>query len=182
MGWKDFFGKKPRQGESGPDPLHDLTLSHLKVGYFVDYDLKTWEVTGYNTYDWGEGDISEEWQLRSHDETIHIEKETDDTEIWSLSRPVAFNRLGMDLRRHMESHDDPPEQIQFDGTRYFLEEFGGGYFRPGGKGDGKQFLSWSFEDDSGERYLTITQWGENDFEASVGHPVEPYQFTNILPR
>ena len=38
------------------------------------------------------------------------------------------------------------------------------------------------KNDPGKKYLGIEQWGENDFEASLGEPVEEYQFTNILPR
>ena len=37
MGLFDLFkGKKKR----APDPLHDLSLSNLQPGYYVDYDLK----------------------------------------------------------------------------------------------------------------------------------------------
>ena len=47
MGLMDrVFGRK-KQVEAGPDPLADLVLCKLKVGYLVDYDLQTWQVTGY---------------------------------------------------------------------------------------------------------------------------------------
>ena len=46
MGLKDIFRQKKESPEI--DPIRDLVLSKLKVGYFVDYDLKTWEVTAYN--------------------------------------------------------------------------------------------------------------------------------------
>ena len=48
MGFSDLFKKKNKDTF---DPLKDLVLSKLRVGYFVDYDMKTWEVTGYNKYD-----------------------------------------------------------------------------------------------------------------------------------
>ena len=38
-----------------------------------------------------------------------------------------------------------------------------------------------YEDESGEKYLAIEQWGETEFEASLGQPVEEYQFSDILP-
>ena len=41
MGLKDrIFGKKTQDAEL--DPLADLVLEKLRVGYLVDYDLKTW--------------------------------------------------------------------------------------------------------------------------------------------
>ena len=54
MAW---FGKKKKKEEE-LDPLQDLVLSKLKVGYLLDYDMKTWEVTEYNKYDWDDGDFT----------------------------------------------------------------------------------------------------------------------------
>ena len=82
MGFKDLFKKNKPQ----PDPLRELTLSNLKVGYFLDYDLKTWEVTAYNVYDFSEGDKTHEWQLKSSEETVYLELESDDADYWSWSR------------------------------------------------------------------------------------------------
>ncbi|MBW2366658.1 MAG: DUF4178 domain-containing protein, partial [Deltaproteobacteria bacterium] len=76
MGLKDFFKKK----QPSDLKITDLTLSDLKMGYMVDYDLKTWQVTAHNTYDWGDGDLTLEWQLKSHDDTIYLELESDDEE------------------------------------------------------------------------------------------------------
>ncbi|MBT3880259.1 MAG: DUF4178 domain-containing protein [Candidatus Scalindua sp.] len=44
-----------------------------------------------------------------------------------------------------------------------------------------EFLYWDYYDLSEEKTLTIEQWGEDKFDASVGNYVEEYQFTNILP-
>ena len=53
MGLRDLFGKKAKDKDrdAEPDPIADLVLGKLKVGYLVDYDLKTWEVTGYCRYE-----------------------------------------------------------------------------------------------------------------------------------
>ncbi len=177
---KDIF--KKRQKPQKADPLEELTLSKLKAGYFVDYDLKTWEVTACNYYDFGEGDISYEWQLKSSEETVYLELETDDEECWSLSRKIPFGRLGADIKEHILGQDNPPDEIAFEGTAYFLDETGGGHFYKGHEGPGQEFLRWSYMDDSGNKLLDIEQWGETDFEASIGEIVEEYQFINILPR
>jgi hypothetical protein len=42
-------------------------------------------------------------------------------------------------------------------------------------------FKWDYADDSGKYSLTIEQWGETDYELSVGREVEEYQFSNILP-
>lgn len=178
MGIRDFFKKKEKEF----DPLSDLSLARLKVGYLVDFDLKTWEVFACNYYDWGDGDISHEWQLKSGDEVVYLEMESDDEEEWSLNRKIPFSRLDSEVTKQILETGDPPEKIVFEGTTYYMEETAGGHFHKDGQGPGKELLQWSYEDDKGRSYLGIEQWGEQDFEATVGEPVEEYQFTNILPR
>lgn len=178
MGWKDIFRKKK---DRVFDPLTDIALSKLKVGYFLDYDMKTWSVEAYNRYDWGSGDTTYEWQLTSHDETIYLEREPDDEDSWNVSRKIPLGKLGSEIKEHIVEHEDPPDQILFEGTTFYLDEMGGGHFYRDGKDPGRELLKWDYMDDSGKKYLSIEQWGEEDLEASIGYPVEEYQFENILP-
>ncbi|KPA12419.1 hypothetical protein MHK_007383 [Candidatus Magnetomorum sp. HK-1] len=177
MGWKDLFKKKDQD-----EDLTDLRLDQIKPGYFVDYDLKTWEVKAYNKYDWGSGEISDEWHLVSSDDAIFLEREVDDEEAWLVTRKISFNKLGASVRSHILEHEDPPNEITYENRTYYLEDSAGGYFHPDGKSDSYELVSWTYEDDSGDRLLGIEQWGEQDFAAWVGIPAEDYQFTNILPR
>ena len=178
MGWRDLFNKKK---ERALDPLSDLTLEKLKVGYFVDYDMKTWSVEAYNHYDWGSGDMTYEWQLVCHDDTLYLEREPDDEDHWSVSRKIPIGRLGFDLKADIQENDDPPDEIQVEGTSYYLDETSGGHFYKGGNPPGKEVLTWDYVDDSGKSYLSIEQWAETEFEASIGNRVDLYQFDNILP-
>ena len=66
MGLRErLFGRK-KEVDEGPDPLADLVLSKLKVGYLVDYDLQTWRVTGYSRYRFSGMDDIEEWELSAN--------------------------------------------------------------------------------------------------------------------
>jgi len=179
MGLKDFFTKKKKEEF---DLTGDLSLVKLQVGYLVDYDLKSWEVVARNHYDWGEGDISYEWQLKSEDEVVYLEMESDDEEKWSLSRKIPFGRLDSQVKTHILETGDPPEKIVFDGLTYYMEETAGGHFFKDGQGSGTEMLQWCYQDDKTRSFLCIEQWGENAFEATTGKGVEEYQFTNILPR
>ena len=143
--------------------------------------MKTWCVEARNHYEWGSGDRTHEWQLVSHDDTIYLERESDDEDHWSISRKIPIGKLGADIRSHITEHEDPPDQIVFEGTTFYLDETGGGHFFKNGESPGREVLKWDYADDSGKQYLTVEQWGETDFEAAIGHPVEAYQFDNILP-
>jgi hypothetical protein len=176
--WERIFGKKSKEEA---DPLQDLTLSKLKVGYLLDYDLKTWEVKGYHTYNF-DGDLVEEWELDSGDDQCYLERAKDDEVEWAMTRKISLSELGERIREYIDQHEDPPEEIVYQGTRFSLEESGGGYYYRGGKGTGEEMICWDYTDASGERVLSIEQWGEDEFEASVGSRVQEYQFTNILPR
>lgn len=178
MGLFDFLKKK---SGTPKDIIKDVTLKTMKPGYFVDYDMKTWEVTGCHYYDWGNGDITHEWQLKSHDETLYLEHEEDDEDIFSISKKLSMSRLDKHILDHILEHDDPPEQIRFEGTDYFLEETSGGRYFKDATASPREMIKWDYSDESGKEYLTIEQWGETDFEASLGKPAETYQFTNILP-
>ena len=176
-----IFDRFKKDKDKGPDPLHDLTLAKMRAGWMVDYDLKTWEVASYNYYDWGEGDISHEWQLKSGDEVVYLELESDDEDEWSLNRKMPFGRLGPEVKESILEDGDPPDEIVLDGVTYYLEEKGGGHFFKDGQGAGQPLLRWSYEDEDGQSFLGLEQWGEEDFDAALGRPVSEYQFTDILP-
>jgi Domain of unknown function (DUF4178) len=178
MGWKDLFKKKAKA------PSHDITnlsLADLRPGFMIDYDMKTWQVAGFHTYDWGEDDKTFEWQLKSHDDIIYFELEPGDEDYLSISRKIPIGKIGTKTIDHIKTHGDPPDEITLDGNSYYLEESGGGHFLENGEGPGKELLKWDFADDAGKNFLSIEQWSETDFEAAVGFAVEEYQFTNILP-
>ncbi|NOX36004.1 MAG: DUF4178 domain-containing protein [Calditrichaeota bacterium] len=175
----DFFKKKDKKEF---DPLRDLTLEKLQVGYLVDYDMKTWEVTAHHRYDFGEGYTAEEWELTAGREKIYLEKSEDDDVEWTVSRKIPLGAIQEDVRSYIIEHDDPPHQITYKGKTYYLDESGAGYFYEDGKEPPIGFVYWDFIDEEDEHFVTIEQWGETEFEAAFGYYVEPYQFSNILPR
>jgi hypothetical protein len=181
MGLLDFFSKK-KKGDEDTDSIADLGLSDLKAGYMVDYDLATYQVEAHNFYDWGKGDKSYEWQLKGIDTTYFLEVEDEDEKEWSLNRKIAFGKLDPQVKESILESGDPPREITLDGVTYYQEEMAGGHFHKDCQPEnGREFLRWSYEDDDGSKYLSIEQWGEMEFEAYTGIPVEPYQFSNILP-
>ncbi|SLM33216.1 conserved hypothetical protein [Desulfamplus magnetovallimortis] len=178
MGLMDFFKKKLHL--NGPDPLN-LTLASMKKGYYVDYDMKTWQVTSCNRYEWGPRDITWEWQLQCHDDVIYLEREHDDEDYWSISRKIPFSRLDPGIREKIIRSDEAPDNLLFEGTVYYIDETGGAHFFGNDSVQGQEVFKWDYADETETKYLTIEQWGDNDYELSVGTSVQEYQFSDILP-
>lgn len=178
MSLKRWFGRGGGEGEA--EEYRDYTLETMKKGYLVDYDLKTWEVTGYATYDY-DGSVAQEWELRGANEVWFLEREEDDGETeWTLTRKIQLGEIREDVAGAIEAQDDPPEELHFEDALYKAVESGAGLYRAGGDDPAREFVNWSYE--SGEdRVLFVSQWGERDFSAYAGTRVEEYQFTDILP-
>jgi len=175
----DIFKGKPE--DDGFDPLKDLELAKMKVGFYVDYDMKTWQVTAYNRYDFGDGLWSDEWELTSGREKVYLERREDDEVEWTLSKKLPIGAIAEDVRSHIKEFDDPPGQIEVKGKTFYLDESGSVYFYPGGKGPKQGLIAWEYIDDDDKEFVTIEQWGEEEFEAARGFYVEEFQFENILP-
>jgi len=179
--WNPF---KKKEEEASLDPLSDLSLSNLKKGYYLDFDLKTWEVTAHNRYNY-EGDWADEWELTSASDVRYLELEVDDEETWALYRKILVTDIEEDVRSAIREDEDPPNTVTFDGVEYEAESSDAGLFHARGgesKGtSGKEFVNWTYVDETERLLLVIEQWGENDFAASVGEFVQPYMFSSILP-
>lgn len=173
-----FRPKEPSNPEV--DPLADLILDKLRVGYLVDYDLQTWTVTAHHHYRFNDGRTAEEWELTAGREKRYLERSVGDAIYWSLGTTVPFGALG-DVREHIERHDDPPDQIVFDGTSYELQGSTGGYLRSEGGTEEQEMIMWELADEAETRFLSLMQWSETELSAAASETVEDYQFTHILP-
>ncbi|ACF13651.1 hypothetical protein Ctha_1187 [Chloroherpeton thalassium ATCC 35110] len=175
----NFFFKK-KDSEESFDPLKDLVLSKLKVGYILDYDMKTWVVSDYNKYNI-DGHVSHEWELTSGREKIYLEREEDDDVFWSVCKKLPIGAIDGGIKKYIMENDDPPEQITVKENKYYMDESGAGFMYKGGLGRGIEFIFWTFVDADDKGFITIEQWGESEFDAVEGIFVEEYQFSNILP-
>ncbi len=176
--FRGFFGRQP--DESALDPLQDLVLEKLRVGYLVDYDLKTWRVTAHNTYDF-DGQKVDEWELAYDRELRYLERYEEDEEVWSLATKVPIGTLGDAVRDRLYAQEEPPGEIVHRDRAYYLSGDAAGYFREGGVGEPQPMLTWEYSDADNAHFLTVEQWGEREIEASVSVRVHTFEFTNILP-
>lgn len=177
MNWNPFKKRDPEP--EARDPL-SLTLSDLKPGYVLDYDLKTWQVTAHHYCDY-DGDRVDEWELACGDDKAYLERAEDDDTTWILTRKIPLSNIEGDIRDHMRRNDDPPDEVICNGVAYYGESSAVGRYHQNCDREEREFIVWQYLDDSEKRTLSLEQWGEDDYDASVGEIVEEYQFTDILP-
>ncbi|MEM9390677.1 MAG: DUF4178 domain-containing protein [Bacteroidota bacterium] len=180
MGLFDFFKKKEKEPEYD---VTNLKVSDLDHGFILEYDLKTWEVKEVYEYDWGNNNFSQEYMLDSGDEVIYLGVEDKGELHLSVMKNIKIRKLGDDIIDKTIKKKRPPKKLEYDGISYHLHTDSAGYFNDKTKGtdDWEELIAWEYYDDEEQNVLSITQWGERDFEASVGRIVEEYQISNIIP-
>ncbi|GLB53086.1 hypothetical protein NBRC110019_21260 [Neptunitalea chrysea] len=180
MGFFDkFFSKKE-------EPHYDstnITVRDLDINFVFDYDLSTWKVIALYEYDWGDSYFTREFKITDGDETLYLGMEEDDELELTIGSKIKLRELGTVLVNELMTHQSPPNAFAFKGENYVLMEQAPGYFHDVSKGenDWEEFISWDFENEKGTHVITIEQWGEKEFEASLSMYIEEYQLDNILP-
>ena len=177
MGIFDIFKKKE---EKHYDPT-DIKVTDLENGYLLDYDFETWTVTKMSEYDWGSNFFTREFTITSKDKVRYLHIEDDGKLIITLSEEIKFRKLGVEVLDHIELNGKPPKKINFLGITYFLDEKSPGFYRNTENESWEELISFDYLDDDEKKCLSISQWGDDDFEASFGEIIKPIGISNILP-
>ena len=102
-----FFKNKKKELQKEEFRLEDLVLSKLKVGFLVDYDLKTYRVSACNKYQWNEGGVSDEWELTSGSESFFLERSEEDGDVeWSFCHKLPISKLEGDIADEIERNEE----------------------------------------------------------------------------
>ncbi len=174
-----FFKKKEQEPHYDPT---NLKVTDLRKGYVLDYDFKTWQAIEEYEFDWGNEFFSYEYKLQTTDDTVYLYVEEDDDLILSVSRKIKFHALGEEVEKHLEENEKPPKKIVYQGVTYYRGKESVGFTKEiDDPGESVEYIVWNYEDETEELILTIEQWGDEDFSASVGKYISPNDITNILP-
>ncbi len=180
MGIFDMFKKKEEEREYDPT---NVRVVHLRENFMLDYDMKTWQVKEMYEYDWGDNCFSWEYKLDSGTDTVYLSVEDDDELELVLSKKIKIGLIDEDVEEAILDTGKPPKRITYKGITFVRGSESPGFFRNAKDNwnDAVEFVSWDYYDESEKYNLTIERWGEEEFEASFGHYVEEYEFSNILP-
>ena len=161
------------------DPTN-VRLNQLRIGSFLDYDFKTWEVKAYYEYDWGNDYFADEYQLQEGKQTLFLYVEEDGDLYCTLNRQIKIHDLPDEVLDVTLQKETPPMRIQFEGETYYKQGENIGYQRGDGQNEWTELISWAYATKDEKKVMTIERWGEEDFTASVGIVVNEYEFTNII--
>lgn len=178
--FKDLFSRKDKKEES-IDPLN-IKLTELKKGYILDYDLSSWEVKEVYNYDWGDEFFTKEYKIFNGKDSRYLHVEDDDELELIIAEKIKPTTIDPDLPEHINNHGRPPKKIHYKGSEYRLESTSPGFFNEEGKKEQwVEHISWTYYDTDEVKTINIEQWGEFEFEASIGKVVEAYEISNIVP-
>ena len=179
MGIFDFFKKKEKKPEYD---VTNLKVTDLNQGFIFDYNMKSWQVKEVYQYDWGSHNFSKEYKIDAGDDVMFLEVEDGAELSLTLMKPIKIQKLGNDIIDKTIKKERPPKKLMLDGTEYHLDTDVAGYFNDitKGSGDWEELISWVYYDDT-DKILSITQWGEREFEAAAGKLIKPYEISNIIP-
>ncbi|MFT5336381.1 MAG: hypothetical protein ACI9YL_000375 [Luteibaculaceae bacterium] len=176
-----FTGKKPASPTF--DPLN-VRLFDLNKGSFLDYKTESYQVEEVYIYDWGEEQFSKELVLNngSHRFSIAIE-DPSEKEVYVFEK-IRIRDIDKDLPEYIELNGKPGKSLNFKGSEYFLEEENPGFCqKQTTRGDSAwmELVSWDFLGPQLQKMITIEQWDEDEFEASIGEKIAAREFKNLIP-
>ncbi len=178
MGLFDIFKKKEKLDY---DPLN-VKITDLQKGFILEYDLKTWIVSEVYKYDWGDNFFTSEFKVDCENDSLFIHLEQDDELEITLSKKVKIRSIDEDLPEHIIKNEHPPKKLTYNGKQYFKDKESPGYFKNITMNTGwTEFISWDYYSEDEKEIITIEQWGEREFEASIGRVAKEFEFSNILP-
>ncbi len=181
--------KKKKEEEKKTDFLDvtNMRVNQMRKNGFVDYDLKTWQVTAVYEYDWGNNYWADEFQLVQADETAYLYVEEDGGHLdCSIAYKININEVdsedGKDVVDHILDKEQPPRKVLYRGELFIKEKESLGHFRDTNDGpdDWSEFVTWTFHNKDKTKSLNIEQWGEQEFAAAVSQPIGELMFSNFI--
>ena len=180
MGLFDFFKKKEKEPKYD---ITNLTVLDLDKGFILDYDMKSWVVKQVGEYDWGHDCFSKEYKLDSGDDKVYLSVEDDEELELSITKSIKMHKLGENIIDETIKNEKPPSKLVYKDRTYFLDEDCAGYYNDASSGskEWEELINWDYYDEDEEHIISITQWGEREFEASVGKIIKEFEVSNIIP-
>jgi len=142
--------------------------------------MRTWRVSTHHKYDMGTGRLTDKWELQSTDRLIFLQYDQTEAGKFTISEKIPFASIEGNVKAFLQENDDAPARLFYEGTTYYFDKEGEGLLFVHGEGSGQEFFYWDYLDDSRYNFVTLEQWGYNNYEAHKGHLAQESQFENII--
>ncbi|MEH0155056.1 DUF4178 domain-containing protein [Limibacter armeniacum] len=172
----------PRSMEIPFDPSN-LTLEHLKTGYLLDFEMKTWCVTRHIQYDWDNGTSERFFKLMQHTDQklLIVRKESEYLQLM-VGDKVNVYAIDEDIDTDILMKQRPKNVLSYKGERYFRDEHREGYaFNITERELGIRTNIWDYYNEERKKMVRVEQVERREFKAFYAEIVSPYNFTEILP-
>ena len=146
--------------EVGYNPSQ-LTVDNLKVGFIVDYNLKTWNVICENQYDWENGFSEKSFTLAQGTQKLHLFLNNDhDNQIVLVSNPINIYAIDESLEDEILKEKRSKNILSYNETNYYRENTKEGLkFDLINKTDGNKLIAWEYFDKERTQVIRIEQYG-----------------------
>ena len=91
----------------------------------------------------------------------------------TLTQEIAFDQLNLSLEELAQFSQDQSGRFDYEGTIYYLNRSGEDCLYENCYVREQSFYFWDFEDEEHEKVISVQQWGQHSYEASVGHFIRP---------
>jgi hypothetical protein len=162
------------------DPLN-VQIRDLRLGFFVDYNFKTYEITAGSEVQMKDYSFRV-MKMDAADEIfwMMVENGTDT----AVVETVDASLVDSDIPMLMQNFGKAPSRITYKEIEYSCISQGDGKFRDLTKNamDWNRTTCWKYIGNGGNNLLYVVQKGVSTFEAIVAVKVAPSDFSNFLPK
>lgn len=179
-----LFSKKEKNFEPKGKPLDfdplNVQIGDLRPGFFVDYNFKTYEITGGFEYSLKEYSFKAlKFDAADHVMWVVIQNAMDTF----LAENVSLTAVNPELQTLMANFGKPLSTVRFNEADFAISAQGDGKFRDLSKNamDWNRLACWKYASGDGTLLFAL-QKGQNTFEALLAKPVNAGEFSNFLPK
>ncbi|MCC5944898.1 MAG: DUF4178 domain-containing protein [Bernardetiaceae bacterium] len=166
------------------DPAYP-TVEHLNIGFLLDCEMQTWQVSNIRQYDYDSGYTERDLKLNSGNEKAHLYLSWEGQYLEVVfAKRINLHRLAESLEIAIKTERTPHNVIDFEGVTYYRESpKEGTIFELSVEGSPyRRTLVWEYYDDSHTQYIRIERQGSDKFKAAIGKRIADFEITQILPK
>ena len=91
----------------------------------------------------------------------------------TLTQEIDFDQLNLSSEELAQFSQDQSGRFDYGEAIYYLRRSGEDCLYENCHARGQSFYFWDFEDEEHEKVISVQQWGQHSYEASVGRFIRP---------